>query len=128
MRENVKIRLRQIRKRAAAGLRFLFNPRLTLCFFVAWMITNGWGYLALMLGILLRARWLQILGGAYLSLLWLPFTPEKMLTAVITIFLLRRLFPRDEKTLGVLLSWYGRVKAAYGRYREKRGGRRKKGG
>ena len=121
MQKQIKARCLRIRSRISAFFRFLFNPRLLLCFGTAWMITNGWGYAALLLGIFLRIHWLQVLGGAYLSLLWLPFTPEKILTAVITIFLLRRLFPKDEKTLGVLLLWYGRMKERYRQYREKRG-------
>ena len=92
------------------------------------MITNGWGYVALCLGVLFRIRWLQILGGAYLGLLWLPFTPEKIATVMITIFLLRRLFPKDEKTLGVLSLWHEQIKTTYERYKEKRRDRRKRGG
>ena len=121
MRETVKRRILRLRERGASALRFLLNPRLLLCFWIAWMMTNGWGYCALILGLALGIRWLQILGGAYLSLLWLPFTPEKMVTVVITIFLLKRMFPKDEKTLGVIYAWHGRVKARYGKYREKRG-------
>ena len=118
----------RIKQGLRTSLSFLFNPRLLLCFGIAWMITNGWGYVALCLGILFHIRWLQILGGAYLGLLWLPFTPEKIATVMITIFLLRRLFPKDEKTLGVLSSWHERIKTAYERYREKRRRGRKRGG
>ena len=118
----------RIKQGLRASLSFLFNPRLLLCFGIAWMITNGWGYVALCLGIRFHIRWLQILGGAYLGLLWLPFTPEKIATVMITIFLLRRLFPKDEKTLGVLSSWHERIKTAYERYREKRRRGRKRGG
>ena len=82
---------------------FILNPRLLLCFGIAWMITNGWAYVLLGLGIFFDSVWMQAVGGAYLGLLWIPMTPEKILTVAISIFLLRVLFPKDEKTLGVLI-------------------------
>ena len=126
MKDKIKDVCGRLCRGLTAFVRFLLNPRLFLCFGIAWMITNGWGYVAVMLGIFLDLRWLQVLGGAYLGLLWLPFTPEKIVTLLITIFLLKRMFPKDEKTLGVLFAWYGRVKASYGRYRERRGRGRKR--
>ncbi len=82
---------------------FILNPRFLLCFGIAWMITNGWAYVMLGLGIILKVVWMQALGGAYLGLMWIPMTPEKIITLAISIFLLRLLFPKDEKTLGVLI-------------------------
>ena len=80
----------------------LLNPRLLVCLLIAWMITNGWSYIFFGLGMWLDIGWMSVVGGAYMSLLWLPFTPEKLLTVIIAIFLMRILFPNDEKTLGVL--------------------------
>ena len=34
-----------------------------------------------------------------MAFLWLPVTPEKLITIPIAIFFLRWLFPKDEKTL-----------------------------
>lgn len=80
----------------------LLNPHFLLCFFTAWMITNGWSYVFLGLGALFHIKWMTAIGGAYLGLLWLPFTPEKILTCFISIGLLRWWFPKDEKTLLLL--------------------------
>ena len=52
------------------------------------------------------------LSGAYLAFLWLPVSPEKIVTFVISIALLRWLFPKDEKTLAVLKELYGKAKQA----------------
>lgn len=82
--------------------RFLLNPRLLLCIFLAWMITNGWSYILFGIGMALKINWMRMVGGAYMSLLWLPFTPEKLVTILLAIGLLRLIFPRDRKTLGVL--------------------------
>lgn len=92
----------RIQKAAKKLVRFLLNPRLLLCLFIAWMITNGWSYAFFAIGMLLKINWMRVVGGAYMSLLWLPFTPEKLLTVLIAIGLLRLFFPRDQQTLGVL--------------------------
>lgn len=98
----------------------ILNPRLLLCLFIAWMITNGWSYVFTVLGGLLEIQWMVITGTAYMSLLWVPFTPEKILTVIIAIFLMRLIFPRDEKTIGVLKEELHKLKCAYVSQREKR--------
>jgi len=94
MREKIK----QLLKKAVY---FLFNPRLLLCFGIAWMITNGWSYVMLAVGTWLRIPWMIAVASAYLTILWLP-SPEKILTCAIAILLLRLIFPKDKYTLGVL--------------------------
>lgn len=101
------------------------NPRLLLCLFVAWMITNGWSYVFFVLGTLCDINWMIITGTAYMSLLWVPFTPEKILTIIIAIFLMRLIFPKDEKTLGVLHDELHKLKVAYIRQRDARRLKRK---
>ena len=83
-------------------VRFFLNPRLLLCFGIAWMITNGWCYVFILLGTWLNIGWMLAVGTAWAGVLWLPFTPEKLITLIIAIFLLRLLFPGDEKTLALL--------------------------
>lgn len=92
----------KIKEKARRWGRFLLNPRLLLCLFIAWMITNGWSYILFTVGMLLKINWMRMVGGAYMSLLWLPFTPEKIITVLLAILLLRLLYPRDRHTLGVL--------------------------
>ena len=48
--------------------------------------------------------------GAYLTFLWLPISPEKIVTVAIAITLLRFLFPKDEKTLAVLHNMHQKAK------------------
>lgn len=81
---------------------FIFNPHLLICFGIAWLITNGWSYIFVAVGTWLKIRWMQVVGGAYMSFLWFPFTPEKLITLIIAVFLLKLMFPKDEKTLKVL--------------------------
>ena len=83
-------------------LQFLLNPRFLLCFGLGWIITNGWAYFLFGLGSFTDVGWMKAVAGAYLAMLWFPFTPEKIVTVGIAIALLKWLFPRDTYTLGVL--------------------------
>ena len=80
-------------------LRLLLNWRILVCFFVAWMITNGWSYLMLGIGIYLNHSILIAISSAYLALLWVPFSPEKILTVAIGLFLVRILFPKHNREI-----------------------------
>lgn len=91
--------------------KFLFNPRFLLCFGIGWIITNGWSYIMLGFGIFLDIGWMIAVASAYLAFLWLPISPEKLVTFAIAIFLMKLLFPKDEKTLGMLKKGYGKAKA-----------------
>ena len=89
------------------------------------MITNGWCYLFLLFGTWFSCKWMTIVGGAYASLLWLPFTPEKILTLGLSILFLRWLFPHDQKTLQALHDEYTllrqKLRDQIARLKEKRG-------
>ena len=91
---------------------FLLNPRFLLCFGIAWLITNGWSYILFALGTFLDIGWMMALGGGYMAFLWLPISPEKIVTVAIAIWLLKLLFPKDEKTLAVLVDIKNRIKSA----------------
>ncbi len=92
---------------------FITNPRLLLCVGIAWIITNGWSYIMLAIGTYFQIGWMCAVAGAYLTFLWLPISPEKIVTAAIAIALLRLLFPQDKKTLAVLRALYQQAKDAF---------------
>lgn len=96
-------------------VQFLLNPRLLLCLFIAWLITNGWAYILFFIGTALGISWMVGISGAYLTFLWLPISPEKIVTVAIAIGLLRLLFPNDKKTLAILRSAYEKIKAKFKR-------------
>ena len=74
-------------------MKVLFNRKTLICFGLAWMITNGWAYIMLGLGMLLKIRILTVISSGYLTFLWLPCTPEKIVTVAISCKLLKILFP-----------------------------------
>lgn len=89
----------------------LLNPRLLLCLFIAWMITNGWSYVLMIIGTIMKINWMQVVAGAYMGLLWIPFTPEKIITVALAILLMRIFYPKDQKTLGALKEKLNAAKA-----------------
>ena len=99
-----------IKSKLKGIIQFILNPRLLLCFGLAWIITNGWSYIMLGVGTYLDIGWMIAISGAYLAFLWLPITPEKIVTIAIAIVILRILFPNDQKTLAVLKSMREKIK------------------
>lgn len=91
-------------------IRFITNPRLLLCCGIAWIITNGWAYILLGIGMLFDIEWMTAVSGGYLAILWLPISPEKIITVAIAIALLSFLFPDDKNTLAVLKQMQEKVK------------------
>ncbi len=91
-------------------IQFILNPRFLVCFGIAWLITNGWSYVMLGVGTYFNIGWMIAVAGGYLTFLWLPISPEKIVTVAIAIGLLRLLFPNDQKTLAVLIDMKNSVK------------------
>lgn len=102
------------------ALEFILNPRLLLCFGIGWIITNGWSYVFLAVGTTYNIPWMAAIGGAYLAFLWFPFTPEKVITIIIAMFLLKWLFPNDQKTLKKLKDLYAKFHGEWISWKEKR--------
>jgi hypothetical protein len=112
--------MKKVKSFIKKALQFLLNPRLILCLGIAWIFTNGWSYIMFGLGTYLEIKWMIAVPGAYLAFLWLPISPEKIVTCAIAIALLRWLFPGDQKTLAVLRGWYEKAKAAIRSHRERK--------
>ncbi len=89
-------RLRTLWNKTLIFLKSLLSIKFAICFFVAWMITNGWSYIFVVVGKMLNIKWMLAVGSAYLAFLWLPFTPEKIVTISIALFLNRIIFKNDD--------------------------------
>ncbi len=63
--------------------------------FLSWMITNGWSYLLLAISACMKWETGRRIALFYMGILWLPFTPEKILTISIAVFLLNCLYPNE---------------------------------
>ena len=115
MKEKTKNRFKKL-------LSCILNPRFLLCFGIAWMITNGWAYILLGIGTYLQIKWMMTVGSLYLAFLWMPFTPEKIVTIPIAIALLKLFFPKDEKTLAFLTEMLAKTKKAIRQKKKKEDG------
>ena len=49
------------------------------------------------IGIYADITWAKVTATAYLAFLWLPFTPEKLITIPLAVFIQKLLFKRKEK-------------------------------
>ena len=116
----MKQKLLYLLQKLKSLLQFLLNPRFILCFGLGWMITNGWSYALMGIGTYCGIGWMQAVAGAYLAMLWFPFSPEKIVTVAIAIALLKWLFPHDTKTLAVLHNMRLKAVEALRNQREKR--------
>lgn len=107
--------LEKIKSFLKKAARFCLNPHMLICFGLAWLITNGWCYIFMAVGGSFGINWMFGVGAAYAAFLWIPFTPEKIVTIIISLFLLRLLFPDDQKTLKVLRDELENLKSAFKR-------------
>jgi len=110
----------KIKSFCKTAVQFILNPRLLLCFGMGWMITNGWSYILLGLGTWLENEWMMGVASTYLAFLWLPVSPEKLITLAIAIALLRWLFPNDKKTLGILKKTHADLKQTFQQKKQQR--------
>ncbi len=117
MKETVKEKIKYWIKTV---VEFILNPRLLLCFGLAWIITNGWAYIIAAIAVWLKIEWLTAVAGGYLAALWIPFTPEKIITVIIAIFLLKLIFPNDKKTLQKLHNMKEKAKDEIKKFKIKR--------
>lgn len=78
------------------------------------------------IGTYFEINWMIGVASAYLAFLWLPVSPEKVVTFAIAIALLRWLFPNDEKTLAVLKQLHEKAKNVIKKKKKNKNEKKKK--
>ena len=63
-----------------------------ICFILAWMVTNGWSYVFIAIGFIFKIEWMSTVGLSYQAFLWLPCTPEKLVTIPLAIWFDKLIF------------------------------------
>ncbi|MBP0971450.1 MAG: hypothetical protein IKX57_05105 [Oscillospiraceae bacterium] len=120
----------ELKQKLRPWVRALTNPHLLISVGIAWFITNGWAYCAIGLGAFLEIGWLLKAGSVWAAMLWVPGTPEKLVTFPIAIFILRLLFPNDTRTLAMIdRKWKAakdKTRIKYRKFKEKLRSRRNK--
>ena len=95
----MKINKEKIKTKVKLWLKLIFNWRFLICFGLAWLITNGWSYVFIVIGSALDITWMWVTGSTYLAFLWLPIAPEKIITVAIALFLVKVLFKNHSEEL-----------------------------
>jgi len=61
------------------------------------MLFNGIWYIGLGIGVAYGITWLETICGAYVAILYLPWTAEKLITVPLGIVFAKFFFPKDSK-------------------------------
>ena len=93
------------------ALKYMKDWRTFLSFFIAWMITNGWCYLFIIFGKIFEISWMRITGWSYLAFLWLPCTPEKVVTIPLSVFFYK-LLSKNKSRANIMLNGHSTKKHA----------------
>ena len=72
------------------------NWRILVIYVPIWFIMSGWTYLFIFLGTKYHVGWMLAAGTFWATVLWLPFTPEKLITIPLTLYLYVKLFGHKE--------------------------------
>jgi len=73
-----------------------FTWKMLPCLILAWIITNGWAYIFIILGSKLGINWMTIAGTTWATILWMPWTLEKPLVTIPLSLLFYRLIYRKK--------------------------------
>ena len=63
------------------------NWRILVIYVPIWFIMSGWTYLFIYLGTRHHISWMLAAGTFWATILWLPITPEKLLTIPLTLWI-----------------------------------------
>lgn len=93
-------------------LKPFFNWRFLVSYFIPFMLINGWAWIGVFLMPVIGSNWFTIAATTWLGILWLPCTPEKLITIPLAIFIHTKIFgPKDPKTREDLEKMYSEAKA-----------------
>ena len=79
------------------------NWRILVIYLPIWFIMSGWTYLFIYLGTRHHVGWMLAAGTFWATVLWLPFTPEKLITVPLTLYLYVKLFGSGNEKLERML-------------------------
>ena len=100
-------------------LRPFASWRFLIAFGAAWAVTNGVWYLLAFSPINIIPTWLRWFARGYIGLIYLPWSPEKLITFPIAIWIHVKLFKNDKKTKIQLDLMYIQAKADWNSFKKK---------
>ena len=79
------------------------NWRILVIYVPIWFLMSGWTYLFIYLGTKHGVGWMLAAGTFWATILWLPFTPEKLITIPLTLYLYVKLFGHGDPKLEAMV-------------------------
>ena len=73
------------------------NWRILVIYVPIWFLMSGWTYLFIFLGTKHNIGWMLAAGTFWATVLWLPITPEKLITIPLTMLVYVKLFGHREE-------------------------------
>ena len=81
------IRAEHLLKKIKTYISPFLNWRILVIYVPIWFIMSGWTYLFIFLGTKYSVGWMLAAGTFWATVLWLPITPEKLITVPLTLFI-----------------------------------------
>lgn len=99
-------------------IRPFLNWRFLISYFIPFMLVNGWAWIGFFLLPIIGSNWFTIASSTWLGILWLPATPEKLITIPAAIFIHTKLFgKKDPKTRQQLDDMYLEAKLDFEKFK-----------
>ena len=106
------MKLKSIVKKLWIYINPFLNFKLLLIYIPIWFLMSGWTYLFIFLGMKYQINWMLISGSTWAGVLWLPCTPEKIITIPLTLLLYTKIFgDKNTKTIEKLNKMHIQAKA-----------------
>lgn len=96
IKQLLQIRAEHLLKKIKTYIAPFLNWRILIIYVPIWFIMSGWTYLFIYLGTKHGVGWMLAAGTFWATVLWLPITPEKLITIPLTLYLYVKLFGHKE--------------------------------
>lgn len=102
--------MKKIIKKILIYIRPFCKWQFLISYFIPFMIVNGWAWIGFFLSPIIGLNWFTISATTWLAILWLPCTPEKLITIPLALWIHTKLFGKKGKTHYQLVRMYAEAK------------------
>lgn len=110
-------------KKIWTKIKIYLRPFLDWKFLVSYLIPfsliNGWAWVGTFLLPIIGSNWFTIAASTWLAILWMPWTPEKLVTIPMAIWIHHLLFKNDKKTKIKMQKMYDEAKKDFNTIKNK---------
>lgn len=99
-------------------LKPFLNWRFLVSYSVPFMLINGWAWIGVFLFPYYK-NWFTIASVSWMTFLWMPFTPEKLVTIPMAIWIHTLIFKHEKRTRAMLDQMYAEARADWEKVKRK---------